>query len=364
MRIVFLSDGNSIHTARWVNAFVKRGMEVYLLYNKDQKPRIHAIDSKVKQMPLQFSGKIGYYLNAYNLRKKIKRIKPDIINVHYASGYGTLARHAHLKGYILSVWGSDVYQFPSRSKLNKLILKMNVKNAEMLASTSNCMARQLKKVTNISSLDIAITPFGIDLNLFEPKRFKKKDDSEIVIGNIKSFEKNYGIKELILAFEILKKEFEKLKIQKKIKLLLYGEGSQKEELQKLIEKKNLENDVKLLERIPNTDVPEVLNSFDIFCALSYSESFGVSAVEAMAMEKPIVVSDAEGFEEVVGNTKCGIIVKRGNIEEITKALKRLVLDQELRKNMGMIGRKRVKELYDWENNVDCMLKIYEKMRLN
>ena len=32
--------------------------------------------------------------------------------------------------------------------------------------------------------------------------------------------------------------------------------------------------------------------------------------------------------------------------------------------MGMIGRKRVKELYDWENNVDCMLKIYEKMRLN
>lgn len=362
MRIVLLSDGNSIHTARWVNAFVERGHEVYLLYNKDQCPRVHNIDSRVKQIPLKFKGKVGYYLNAYSVKKIVKKINPDIVNVHYASGYGTLARQAHLKKYILSVWGSDVYEFPNQSRLKKCILKKNIKNAGMLASTSICMAHQLRKVVKDPSLDIAVTPFGIDLKLFDPKRFKKKDDLEVVIGNIKSFEKNYGILELILAFEVLKKELEELAFKKKVKLVLYGEGTQKEKLQKIIEEKCLENDIKLMERISNDNVPEVLNSFDIFCALSYSESFGVSAVEAMAMEKPIVVSDADGFEEVVGDRKSGIIVKRGDIKSIEKALKMLVLDTNMRINMGTAGRERVKKLYDWENNVDCMLKLYEKAK--
>ena len=110
-------------------------------------------------------------------------------------------------------------------------------------------------------------------------------------------------------------------------------------------------------------MPEALNEFDIFCALSQldSESFGVAVVEAMAMGKPVVVSDVDGFCEVVKDNETGYIVQRKNIEEIVAKLKKLILDEELREQLGKAGRKRVEEKYDWEKNVDTMLEVYQKV---
>ena len=59
----------------------------------------------------------GYYLNAPLLQRLAEKIKPDVVNAHYASGYGTLMRRAKLKNTVLSVWGSDVYDFPYKNRL-------------------------------------------------------------------------------------------------------------------------------------------------------------------------------------------------------------------------------------------------------
>ena len=112
MKIMFVSAANSTHTVRWVNALAERGHEVYLVSNRGHEPKEDALNSRVKLYLMKHSGGKGYYLNAGELRKIAKRINPDVINVHYASGYGTLARKARLPKYILSVWGSDVYDFP------------------------------------------------------------------------------------------------------------------------------------------------------------------------------------------------------------------------------------------------------------
>ena len=84
-----------------------------------------------------------------------------------------MARKARLPKYILSVWGSDVYDFPYESRVKNHILKRNVRSASYLASTSNCMAVQLKKVMQDEKLEITITPFGVDLNKFDPKKYKE-----------------------------------------------------------------------------------------------------------------------------------------------------------------------------------------------
>ena len=77
------------------------------------------INKNIHQHQLKYKGGVGYYLNAKELRKLKKEISPDIINVHYASGYGTLARKSKLCPILLSVWGSDVYDFPNKSFVNK-----------------------------------------------------------------------------------------------------------------------------------------------------------------------------------------------------------------------------------------------------
>lgn len=360
MKVLFLAAANSIHTVKWVNSFVTRGIDILLVYNKGHEPRTDTLDKRVKTYCLKYSGGLGYYMNAGELRKIYKKFTPDLINVHYASGYGTLARRAKVSPVLLSVWGSDVYDFPYESKIKSVILKRNVRYATALASTSNCMARQLRKVMGDESLQINVTPFGVDLQKFSPEKYSyEKDNREIVICNIKMLKPIYGIKEIILAVDLLVRDQNFMKkCNKKIRLKIFGDGEQKEELIALVKEKKLGDIVTFCGKVPNSQVPEELSKSDVFCAMSHHESFGVAVVEAMAMKVPVVVSDVDGFKEVVKDQETGYIINKNDINGCKQALEKLILDDDLRIKMGENGRKRVQELYDWEQNVDIMEKIY------
>lgn len=365
MKVLFLSAANSIHTVKWVNSLVERGVEVLLVYNRGHEPHMDAIDKRIKTHCLKWSGNAGYYLNACELKKVYKEFKPDVVNAHYASGYGTLARIAGVKPLLLSVWGSDVYDFPNESKIKNLILKRNVRYATMLASTSNCMANQLRKVMNDENLQIYITPFGVNTDLFSPEKYPaQRNDQEIVICNIKMLEPKYGIKQIILAVDLMVRDSEFMKqCGKKIKLNIFGSGSQKDELEDLVKRKGLSDVVKFCGKIPNNRVPVELSKSDIFCAFSQldSESFGVAVVEAMSMGIPVVVSDVDGFKEVVSESETGYIVDRNNVDKCKQKLEKLAINDDERRRMGMQGRKRVTELYDWEKNVSIMTDLYKKL---
>ena len=92
-----------------------------------------------------------------------------------------------------------------------------------------------------------------------------------------------------------------------------------------------------------------------------SESFGVAAVEAMACEVPIIVSDAGGLKEVVINNETGFVVPRKNEKEIAKKIKEYILNEELRNKFIANGRRRVLEEYDWDKNVDYMIQVYKEI---
>lgn len=364
MKILFLSAGNSVHTIKWVNALEERGHDISLVYNKGHEPVKERLNDNIKCYCLKYSGNAGYYLNAGQLKKFVKEIQPDVINAHYASGYGTLARVSKIGPVLLSVWGSDVYDFPYESKIKNRIFKKNINYAAMLASTSECMAKQMRKVMGTPQLDISITPFGVDLRLFDPDIYKKsKSVQNIIIGNIKSLEPIYGIDKLLYAVDILLKRLNNVGGGDiNIKLKIYGTGSQKEELQKLATSLNLNEVVCFEGRIANTEVPKALAEMDIFCVTSRKESFGVAVVEAMAMGLPVVATNAEGFREVMEDGKTGVIIDEYDAEQIADALERLVSDETLRQNYGENGRRRAVELYDWNKNVDTMEAVYETMK--
>lgn len=364
MKILILSAAKSIHTVKWVNAFAERGHKVFLISIKGHEPKENTLHRNVKFYSLKYGGTIGYYLNALELSTLKKKIAPDVINVHYASGYGTLARIAKISPYILSIWGSDVYDFPNESKLKRIILKKNVKNAYMLASTSNCMAEQLRRVMENKKLDVRITPFGVDLRVFDPYKYQKNRNDDYVVGTVKALESKYGIYELILAFNKVKERLEEENnLKGNFKLYIYGDGTQKEFLSEVIREKNLIDNVFLMGKIPNNEVPQAIAEFDFFIALSQldSESFGVAAVEAMAMEKPVIVSDVDGFKEVVDDKVTGVIVQKNDIDAVANAMYSFITDNELCKELGKNGRIHVEKKYDWQKNVDTMLTLYDEM---
>lgn len=362
-KVFFISAANSIHTVKWVNALSEK-FEIHLIYCKNHKPDLDIISENVIKHELFFNAPLGYYLNAIQLKRIYKKINPDIVNVHFASGYGTLARIAKLDNILLSVWGSDVYDFPNQSKIKKNILEKNVKHAKCIASTSNVMAKKLQKQVNLANKKIYITPFGVDIDKFYNYNLTKENDN-INIGTIKKLEEKYGIEYAILAVKKVKDDLTKngkKQLAAQIKYYIYGDGSKKEELLKLIKDLKIEKDVFLMGKIPNSTVPEVLNTIDIFCVTSIlnSESFGVAVVEAMACEVPVIATDVDGFKEVVDDNITGYIVERKNIEEIAQKIEKLVIDKDLRIKMGKAGREKVLKEYAWKENVKTMENIYEE----
>lgn len=365
MKILFLSAASSVHTVRWVNVLAERGYEIVLVSQADHKAKGDSISEKVKILYLPFCGTKGYYLNAPFLHQIYKKENCDAVNVHYASGYGTLARMAKLPKVILNVWGSDVYDFPVQGWIKEQILRKNLAYAEKLASTSYSMARQTEKYLT-EKREIAITPFGVDTKHFKAdsdlkyKKYQTEKRDTFVFGIVKTLSPKYGVATVIRAFsEFLQKLPEQERGRNRLEI--YGKGELFEKLKQLVLELHLERQVFFGGYVENNKIPALLNGMDIFMLGSESESFGVAAVEAMSCELPVVATKVSGFREVIEDGKTGFLVPVGDYEEMAEKMLILYNDPELRKQMGMAGRERVVKLYDWEKNVDEMERVYKEL---
>lgn len=355
MRIMLFGAFTSTHSAKWANSFAARGHEVMLVsYPVELKPNVKYVP-EVKLHALKYAGRLGYYLNVPEVKRLIREFKPDVINVHYASGFGTLTRLAKAKPLVISVYGSDVYEYPFLNKFNLYNIQKNLNYADAICSTSYAMADQTRLVLNNPEKKITVTPFGVNINTCAPL-VRNMENERPVIGIIKYLEPIYDLPLLIKSFALLYRE----SIIKPV-LKIYGNGHLKDELVALTRELDIEDSVIFMGVIPNIEVPKALSGMDIFVNCSKKESFGVNMVEAMACEVPVVATDTAGSREVIENNVTGIILPDRKPETMVSVFKELLADKEKRVAMGKAGRERVLRLYDWEKNVIIMESLYKSL---
>ncbi|QLJ07985.1 glycosyltransferase [Pseudoalteromonas sp. JSTW] len=348
MKVLLLTDSNSIHTLRWANGLALNGVDIHLV--SMHKP-LDGYDDRVKHYTLPFKAPLGYFLNIFEFNSLLEKINPDVLNVHYATGYGTLGAFHKRYPSLLSIWGSDVYKFPFKTIFHKYYLKFILSKYNALASTSECMATQIRKFNK--NKQIFITPFGIDTEAF--REVRKNSCDEIIIGTVKTLSFNYGIDVLLHAFKSLLME---LPSNLKVKLEIVGGGVDECKLKDLASSLEITDKVKFLGQVSHSQVPYYLNNFDIYVALSRFESFGVAILEASACSIPVVVSDADGPKEVTIDCVTGFVVPRNNPHEASLKLKNLVMDKSLRERMGGEGREHVIRNYTWATSLKKMIEAY------
>lgn len=358
MKVCYLAGASSIHTIRWVNALAVRGHEVHLITM--HRPELDDVLPNVKLYLLKIPAPLGYYANTWEVKRLLKKIKPELLHVHYASGYGTLARLVDYKPTLLSVWGSDVYLFPYEGKRNEQILRKNLETAFHITSTSHAMKEQTEKFVNPAT-PIDTVPFGIDLQKFQPKPKEERDT--ITIGTIKSLKPIYGIDILIKATALLVERIQRegqSDLAERIRLMIVGGGGELPNLQQIVQQLGMQDRTEFKGPVSNEQVPDYLNQLDIYCALSRSESFGVAVVEASACEVPVIVSHVGGLPEVVDHNQTGYVVDHENMDMVVDHLYKLVIDEETRQRFGKNGRDFVSRLYDWDKNVTEMEAVYDR----
>lgn len=356
MKVVMLAPANVIHTQRWVEGLRERGLDLVLATQHDPGAWRAPPGTRVVRLP--HGGVLGYFRNASALRRLLIAERADLLNVHYASGYGTTAALAGFRPWMLSVWGSDVYDFPYESRLKGWWLRRNLRRADSIGSTSEVMARQVRAlVPGLAAETVVVTPFGVDTHRFAPRRQPHEGTQEVVIGTVKKLEVKYGVDVLIRAFAQL---CSRMGSFVSLRLELVGDGEQRAELERLAVELGVAERVRFVGAVAHAEVRRWLNRFDIYVAVSRpdSESFGVAVLEASACEVPVVVSDAGGLPEVVAEGETGIVVPREDVGALTDALEVLAANKPLRRQYGEAGRARVKARYEWRDSVDHMIECF------
>jgi len=360
MKILLLSDTNSEHTEKWALGLADNGFEVGLFsFNKAAYPWYNHKNIRLIYEPgigisaTKSSTKFGYLKNVRALKKSIARFNPDILHAHYATSYGLVGALAGFHPYVISSWGTDVMKFPQKNFIAKNILRYNLNSADLLCATSITIKEYIHAVIN---KPVSVIPFGVDVNVFKPKTVSRLfGEEDFVIGSIKPLEPIYNNDVLIRSFSKLSQKYDNLR------LVIIGTGSSESSLKKLTRDLKVEDKVKFTGRIPFEQVSDYFNMLDVLANLSEYESFGVSVIEAMACEKPVVVTNVGGLKEVVKDDTVGLKVRVGDEEETANAFEKLVLNKDLCKTIGQNARQHVLKNYNWDDNLQQMIAEYKKL---
>jgi glycosyltransferase involved in cell wall biosynthesis len=349
MKVVLLAPGKSSHTHKWAMFYKEQGIDVTVVTFKDHFSEQNAQEIPTKVLPKHLPGKLSYLTSVFSLRSILKELKPDIVHAHFASSYGLVGAMAGFHPYFVSVWGTDIFQFPNKSKLNRRMIVYTLRNADVVCSTSHIMAEETKKYVD---KPIEVTPFGVNLNLFYPELHPVRPQYKI--GIAKGLEDKYGFRDLFQVFADLRNNLPNTQ------LVIIGSGPMEQEYRELCRALGIQEAVTFTGQVVNTKIPSLVRDLDLVVLPSYEDSFGVTAIEAMACAIPVVAYDAGGLKEVILDGESGVLVSMGNKDELRHAIEQLLLDDKHRTEMGKHGVEHVRRSYDWQENASRMVKLYQR----
>ena len=364
MKICYLSRADNYHTYKWCSQMSKRGHEVHVISfikGDIDCATVHYVDCGIASGREAERKKLKYLTRGKAIRRIIDTIRPDIVHAHYISSYGLAAVLAGIPNCVISVWGSDIYEFPQKSTVHKALIQFVLRRAGQIWSTSHAMAEETHKYTK---RDIEITPFGVDMRMFCPeRRTRKPNDGKFVIGTVKALKPKYGIAAILQAGHILKEKHPDIPLS----IRIAGKGEQEEELRKLAHSLGMDAYVDWLGFISQEEAAAEWANMDCALILSESESFGVSAVEAQACAVPVIITDIPGLKEATLPGKSSMVVARKSPEIVAEKVVQLYDHPELREKMGQQGYAFVRKEYDIEHcfdKIDCLYKkiVLEKVK--
>jgi L-malate glycosyltransferase len=345
MKILYLAHSGSPHTQKWVRHFVRRGDEVHVASLVDAPIE----GAAVHPFRRPTGTKLDYFFNIGLVKGLAKRLKSDLLHAHYATSYGFLGAKTDFHPFVISVWGSDVLDFP-KSYFKRRWLKSILSKADRITAAGSFLATATEHLLD-PGYKVEVTPFGVDLETF--RSLSMKQNENIVIGATKTLEPVYGLENLVKAIAKLGRPG--------LKLLLVGDGSLRPRLEKLVVELRVADRVDFIGRMPPQTIPTHLQKMHILVNPSLQESFGVSVLEAQACEIPVIASNTGGLPEVMRDGVTGFLVPPENVHAIAEKIELLASDENLRTKMGKAGREFVRKNYDWNENAKIMERLYDSL---
>jgi L-malate glycosyltransferase len=320
---------------------------------------------EITVIPLNFRPRNYFDLN---MRGEVKCLLAGGVNLfhsHQTSILGSL---------VPWLWSRrDVALFASRHIMNDHDERNPFHGAlysrlDSLLVMSQALKRNVLETHSLRERQVKVVNLGLDFDRFDPDKVDPEgqralwgvsDPETVVIGLVGRIDPAKGQGTFIKAAAGLLKSPRK---GEKIKFVIVGEetlGSKNaylEELKAMVKQFRVEENVVFAGYQEN--IPEVMRGFDVVVMPSRQEAFGLVAIEAMAMECPIVISNGGSASEIVGNNEFGLTVRPDDAFDLQKQLRHLLDNPMERVQMGQRAREHVKKHYDRRRRLEITLELY------
>jgi N-acetyl-alpha-D-glucosaminyl L-malate synthase BshA len=285
----------------------------------------------------------------------------DLFHVHYAIPFavtGLLAQQmlgAGAPRLVTTLHGTDI-TLVGQDRSFFEITRFGIERSQGVTAVSEFLRRMTVEEFGVKN-HIEVIPNFVDLSAFCPSR-AYRDRSAVgangdkILLHVSNFRPVKRVLDVVRILERVVREVPAV-------LLMVGEGPERASAQALARRLGLEKRVRFLGRMDR--IEELTGMADVFLLPSELESFGLSALEAMACGVPVVGSDAGGLHEVVKHTETGFLLPVGDIEGMAARAIELLRDDEHRRALGQAARRRAEALFNADRVVSQYERYYERV---
>ena len=344
----------------------KKGHEVHFI-TYSQPVRLDALSSNLHYHEVNVPDYPLFKYEPYELALSsklfdvISKHKIDVLHVHYAIPHAYAAYMAKkiLKenGYnipiITTLHGTDI-TLVGNNPFYKPAVTFSINKSDIVTCVSKSLMEDTREFFGIKR-EIKVIPNFIDIDKYAKKHslcqgnMLAQDDEKIIV-HVSNFR---PLKRIIDVLKI----FEKINQNIDSKLIMVGDGPDKKKAKEFLRKNNLKNKVIFLGK--TSEVDEILCSSDLFLLPSEKESFGLAALEAMALKVPVISTNTGGLKDLNINGNSGYTSDIGDIDSMAKNAIKILSDDSLKKKYRIQAFENAKK-YDIKTVIPLYEKIYDQ----
>ncbi len=369
-------EPESIHIAAIVNALRGLGHDVLLVGpTVAHRSGVSGKPSLLAKIKRSVPGVVFEFLQlAYNaviyrkLGKAVRQFRPDLIYERYAlySFAGTLlARRRHIP-LILEVntpyahaW-AKYYGLKFR-RLAEAIEKRTLLAASHLITVTHAQKRFLENY-GIPPQFVAVLHNAIDPVEFNPDRFPAAraylgfTEQHTVVGFVGTMNRWQGIPEFSKVIKTV------LNAHGGVRFLFVGDGEYRRSLEDFCQAGGFGDKVMFVGRKSHSEIPALIAAMDIAILLD-SNAYGspMKIFEYLAMSKAVIAPRVGPVEEIITDSRTGLLIDPGNAEQMAEKIVLLAGDLKLRHRLGEQGRKYVITHHTWKDNATSIIAIYHSL---
>ena len=336
-------------------------------FNK-KLPRIEKFEKfLINRTHVWFSLKL-FFVNT-SMSKEIENDKPDIIHTIGLRSFQSIiawrvSKKLNIPLVVSDQGGLTTHPFLAESgfflktlyKIQDFFIKKIINDASVISVANEYEQKIFSSLNKKSRIEIIRN--GVNLKkLVSKHNFKEKYqiNSNFILF-VGRFSKSKGIETLLNAFSIVKNELKDSEIHLVIMGVDFGYQA---EMEKLIKKLNLSEEIKVIKNPPRDDVISAYGESEFLVLPSQWELSPLVPLESFAFKKPVISTNSHGIPYTVQNNKNGILVEPENSLELSNAIVKLLNDSELREKLGLSGYNFVNEECNCVSMAKNSLKLYE-----